>query len=501
MARHEAALEDLDPAQRFKLVPIAELDSRHSAMARYEEALRDPAPQIKVHQIDAQLSSRESAIAKHETSLLRGPTRRSKLVRRIGLNSGDAAQPELEANQSTLPIRKIASKFTLQQQLLEPQVKSIPNDEEAFQQAEQPADASTPNNEEAFQQAEQPADASTAKNDEAFQQAEQPAAASTPNEEETLQTPEQPATENTLPIGPIQSDSTLLDREVPAAESKPQKEQQIQQTLEPVTRSKTRKATTNVPDFSTREAVRHLLGLTSGSLPALETPSSPPLFICVDLEAHEFRQKVILELGVATLDLNDLRSYPNCDPWSLLTKVAYKHYIVQEHKHVKNRKFAVSCPNRFLFGDSEMEPGKEIAKKYKRFPETDTTRPVVLVGHSLSSDIKYLDSLGVKTRAWPNLIGTIDTQKLAAKVEYPLNLGKLLAEFGLPVKFPHNAGNDAAFTMHALLLFALFKDEWKEADAMDKAKSFIGKLQRVKKSWGPLKAVEPVLKRRQRPGK
>lgn len=242
-----------------------------------------------------------------------------------------------------------------------------------------------------------------------------------------------------------------------------------------------------IADFSSRQAVRHLLGLPNGSVPPLHLPGGPPVFLCMDLEAWEFDCKTILELGVTTLDLQKLPAYPNCNPWDLLHHMVYEHYIIEENRRRKNKKYSRSCPHMFLFGKSRNQSSGWLSYKYnKKFPNEASIkdRPIVLVGHGLPNDEKYLASLGIHPRRWPNLVGIIDTQGIAQGESFPLNLGRMLDRFRVPTPCAHNAGNDAAYTMHALLIFALYKDEWKSSEAMAKARSLLQKLQRSRRNWG-----------------
>ncbi|KAK8152612.1 hypothetical protein IWX90DRAFT_358673, partial [Phyllosticta citrichinensis] len=184
------------------------------------------------------------------------------------------------------------------------------------------------------------------------------------------------------------------------------------------------------------------------------------IFICVDLEAWESDQEKILELGVTTLDLQQLPTYPNCKPWDLLEHMVYKHYIIDKNRKKKNKKFSRSCPHMFLFGESQKRSSQWLSTKYNKEVPKGTSlkdRPIVLVGHGLPNDERYLATLGIYPRSWPNLVGTIDTQGIARGESFPLNLERMFDRFRVPTPCAHNAGNDAAYTMHALLIFALYK--------------------------------------------
>lgn len=81
---------------------------------------------------------------------------------------------------------------------------------------------------------------------------------------------------------------------------------------------------------------------------------------------------------------------------------------------------------------------------------------VVLVGHALKNDIAYLSLLGIDPLDMPNVVMRIDTQSIAAtsKKQRP-SLRNLLSALELPAEHFHNAGNDAYYTLRALLSIAV----------------------------------------------
>ncbi|KAK8201054.1 hypothetical protein BKA81DRAFT_364988 [Phyllosticta paracitricarpa] len=240
----------------------------------------------------------------------------------------------------------------------------------------------------------------------------------------------------------------------------------------------------DLPDFSTRQAVRHLLGLPNGSVPPLSLPLGPPVFMCLDLEAWEHKQDFILEVGLTILDLQKVSTYPHCKPWELLEHLDYQHYIVKRHRHRINKVYSRGCPNMFLFGESTVNSAQQIATKLNKGIAREknfSDRPIVLVGHDFPSDERYLETIGVSARNWRNTVGIVDTKKIAEMESFPGKLERMLDRFRVPTPCAHNAGNDAAYTMHALLLFALYRDEWEHPDAMAKARSFFQELQRSRK--------------------
>ena len=86
---------------------------------------------------------------------------------------------------------------------------------------------------------------------------------------------------------------------------------------------------------------------------------------------------------------------------------------------------------------------------------TDVKPRIALVGHDLSNDTKYLSKLGFKPT---NIAARLDTQSLArqSKVMSP-GLKRLLEALAIDAKNLHNAGNDAAYTLQALVSIAVME--------------------------------------------
>lgn len=129
------------------------------------------------------------------------------------------------------------------------------------------------------------------------------------------------------------------------------------------------------------------------------------------------------------------------------------------------------CAGDFKFGESEFvsleEAPKVIATCFrppfsgtKEYDES-VTRKIVLVGHDFSNDIRYLERLGYAVQNLSSLHPThpvIDTQALYrahTRNRDPESLGNVLAGMEITPWSLHNAGNDAAYTMQAMLAIAV----------------------------------------------
>lgn len=84
-------------------------------------------------------------------------------------------------------------------------------------------------------------------------------------------------------------------------------------------------------------------------------------------------------------------------------------------------------------------------------------RIVVIVGHGILNELQALQALGFEFERPPS--GTLDTSRVANEVLecFGGSLGDLLSMLGCPFNRLHVAGNDANFTLRALLLLVA---EW-----------------------------------------
>ncbi len=219
------------------------------------------------------------------------------------------------------------------------------------------------------------------------------------------------------------------------------------------------------------------------------------IFICVDIEAYEKNQRQITEIGISTLDTTDLINTPPGEggaEW--MKKIRARHFRVKEYAHLTNSAYISGCPDKFVekFGTSEwisiFNAPQVVAScfrhpfsapgQYTPFPADGRTigrygydqgllsqylqplndsqqkRNIILVGHEIKSDIQYLQTIGYDVTTLPNLIESIDTINLFKAMKHEQNtpsLGAVLLELGLTGWHLHNAGNDAGYTMEALI--------------------------------------------------
>jgi len=212
--------------------------------------------------------------------------------------------------------------------------------------------------------------------------------------------------------------------------------------------------------------LQQMLGLVGG----IDKDLNGAIFICIDCEAYERAQHMITEIGISILDpkaLKDIDPGPDGSAW--FDAIKHVHLRVEEYKHLVNGAFVKGCPDKFNFGATSFiklaDAGKilhRIFNNTERVHEAcnldlelqpNTKAKIVLVGHALGGDTKYLRRVGFSPS---NVIAHMDTQKLAraSKKDSP-GLRRLLIALGIEAQNLHNAGNDAAYTMQALVGLAV----------------------------------------------
>jgi hypothetical protein len=139
-----------------------------------------------------------------------------------------------------------------------------------------------------------------------------------------------------------------------------------------------------------------------------------------------------------------------------------------EYKKYVNKNFIKGCPDAFNFGTTDMiklEDAGSIMTRIFSDPTriyeacdfnneiADVEPTIMLIGHALSNDTEYMRRLKFSPK---HVSGHIDTQKLARiSKKQPPGLTKLLAALSIDAKNLHNAGNDAAYTLQALVSVAV----------------------------------------------
>lgn len=103
-------------------------------------------------------------------------------------------------------------------------------------------------------------------------------------------------------------------------------------------------------------------------------------------------------------------------------------------------------------------------------PWLNDQRNIVIVGHDVKQDIAYFTELGLDLRFLGGLAEPVDTQDIHQAWRGSTNgrsLGAVLNDLDIAHKHLHNAGNDAHYTLCAMLGIAL-EDFRKEEELSNK---------------------------------
>ncbi|KAH0556471.1 hypothetical protein GP486_005627 [Trichoglossum hirsutum] len=215
------------------------------------------------------------------------------------------------------------------------------------------------------------------------------------------------------------------------------------------------------------QASRHELGMTDHFID-LESPAPYPMessvvFVSVDIESFERDHRKITEIGISVLDTKDLDGVPPGKggiEW--MKHIRAKHLRIREHAHLRNKDFVVGCADRFEFGESRfvgMREAPSIIAESFRFPSADqTTRNIILLGHGIDGDIEYLKGMGYNPLNLNNLIEVLDTSAMYRYLKRepnPRSLGSVLSDLDIMGWNLHNAGNDAVYTLQAMLAIVI----------------------------------------------
>lgn len=233
----------------------------------------------------------------------------------------------------------------------------------------------------------------------------------------------------------------------------------------------------------------YLPDLGSTTLNAIDTTQpvpyafdQEPIFIAIDVEAYEKPPRMVTEIGVATLDTRDLKGIAPGEVGKDWHKfIRGRHFRVLEYKHLRNYEYVKGCPDAFEFGDSEFIPKASIGgflascfrEPYSRpeskeddFPPLGSTprpntnaeaekRNIIIVGHDLAQDVNYCRQVGFDVFGRGSVIDTMDTMNMFRAYKKDANarcsLSNIIYECDLTAWNPHNAGNDAVYTVQAML--------------------------------------------------
>ncbi|KAK3504969.1 QDE-2-interacting protein [Neurospora crassa] len=195
-------------------------------------------------------------------------------------------------------------------------------------------------------------------------------------------------------------------------------------------------------------------------------PEKSVVFVAIDLEAYELDQSIITEVGLAILDTAEITNVaPGEGSKNWFDFIKARHIRVKEFSWAQNSRHVQGRAEYFDFGESEFIEVTKIARVLKETIEGESSiggegakRPVVLVFHDQSQDLKYIRMLGYDVASADNILEVVDTREMYQYLSRSNNASKLSNVCGfldISWKNMHNAGNDAVYTLQAMMGLAI----------------------------------------------
>lgn len=203
-----------------------------------------------------------------------------------------------------------------------------------------------------------------------------------------------------------------------------------------------------------------------------------PIFFSVDVEWKERNATQVTEIGISILDTQELRGrHPGLHGTKWMNKIRSHHLRVSEYRFHRNKDFCSGCPNNFNYGNSEFVESAKLGKRIDDFflPPYDgrtvdrspkaEKRNLIYLGHNTKQDLEQLAAVGSEIFSKILFNGTratfeevLDTALLYQGLRNDAQLTSLenmMAGLNTWTRDLHNGGNDARYTMMALVMIAL----------------------------------------------
>jgi len=187
------------------------------------------------------------------------------------------------------------------------------------------------------------------------------------------------------------------------------------------------------------------------------------VFCAIDFESWERDHKTITEFGYRLVGWKDGKQVEDCG-----------HWIVKGHMQYQNTRWVQGNRDHYQFGESEIMSWTAFKQNILDLLNSlHSFGPVYLVFHDYREDMKYLRQLealqeGTYDHTVPdatpsNGIFIVDTTVLlhglmGNEVANALSLEKMCIQLRIPASRFHNAGNDAHYTLSALITMASGED-------------------------------------------
>ncbi|KAI1634129.1 hypothetical protein F4809DRAFT_542890 [Biscogniauxia mediterranea] len=192
--------------------------------------------------------------------------------------------------------------------------------------------------------------------------------------------------------------------------------------------------------------------------PSPYKPTCAVRFVCVDVEAMERNRNIVTEIGLAILDTSRIENIaPGERGENWASKIEAHHFRIEEYSHFVNKRFVKGCPEAFHFGKSVFVPRMGMARVLGQVIGENRSmgkKPVILVGHDVKQDLKYLKKVGYNVWRLAHVLDEADTlwmfQRIARR-QKGCGLETICHELGTSGLDFHNAGNDAVYTLRAMI--------------------------------------------------
>jgi hypothetical protein len=241
------------------------------------------------------------------------------------------------------------------------------------------------------------------------------------------------------------------------------------------------------PVYQDDQLLRYFLGLPVNQRPALskecrELPNTSikdVVFLSLDTENIRAGQIPLVKHFQVGISILDARALHNIIPSRPLVFIQEDNLLRTQNYCVGPTGYCSKAARRFLFGQSETVCPDQIKEKIESLV---VNRDVVLVVYDGYNDLWLLNELKVKLEP----VAIVDPQKAAYNIlqlQYQKSLNDLLIEMDCPFNFLHVAGNDANFTLRALLMIAVRGSYGKSLN--DSQQAILSAIQAIAQSTGP----------------
>ncbi|KAL5888665.1 hypothetical protein ACKVWC_003924 [Pyricularia oryzae] len=212
-----------------------------------------------------------------------------------------------------------------------------------------------------------------------------------------------------------------------------------------------------------QSVVQELQNLTLGNSQAKLPPNIK--FACVDVETYELNHNIVTEIGIAEIDTSSLRGIPAGDKTqNWFSMIKSHHYVVKENAWATNGQHVANNQQNFSFGQSQLVSRANIVQQVaSHIGMPSPSRPgyrdacVVLVGHDIMADVEHLEKVNYDARKVPEIFDVVDTAHMFQHWRRESNatkLSRVLESLEISHRYLHNAGNDATYTLQAMLAMA-----------------------------------------------